>query len=127
MEDVVTRFDTSNFELERNSFDRMLPKEKNKKVIRLMKDELGRKIKRKFDGLTAKNYSYLIDEDSEDKKAKRTKKCVIRRELQFENYKSCLKATQLENKINHPEKNKTERENIKENHKEFIKNFYGFL
>ena len=127
MEDVVTRFDTSNFELERNPFDRMLPKEKNKKVIRLMKDELGRKIKRKFDGLTAKNYSYLIDEDSEDKKAKRTKKCVIRRELQFENYKSCLKATQLENKINHPEKNKTERENIKENHKEFIKNFYGFL
>ena len=127
MEDVVTRFDTSNFELERNSFDRMLPKEKNKKVIRLMKDELGRKIKRRFDGLTAKNYSYLIDEDSEDKKAKRTKKCVIRRELQFENYKSCLKATQLENKINHPEKNKTERENIKENHKEFIKNFYGFL
>ena len=127
MKDVVTRFDTSNFELERNSFDRMLPKEKNKKVIRLMKDELGRKIKRKFDGLTAKNYSYLIDEDSEDKKAKRTKKCVIRRELQFENYKSCLKATQLENKINHPEKNKTERENIKENHKEFIKNFYGFL
>ena len=127
MEDVVTRFDTSNFELERNSFDRMLPKEKNKKVIRLMKDELGRKIKRKFDGLTAKNYSYLIDEDSEDKKAKRTKKCVIRRELQFENYKSCLKATQLENKINHLEKNETERENIKENHKEFIKNFYGFL
>ena len=127
MEDVVTRFDTSNFELERNSFDGMLPKEKNKKVIRLMKDELGRKIKRKFDGLTAKNYSYLIDEDSEDKKAKRTKKCVIRRELQFENYKSCLKATQLENKINHLEKNKTERENIKENHKEFIKNFYGFL
>ena len=49
MEDVVTRFDTSNFELERNSFDRMLPKEKNKKVIRLMKI--------KFDGLTAKNYS----------------------------------------------------------------------
>ena len=65
MEDVVTRFDTSNFELERNSFDRMLPKEKNKKVIRLMKDELGRKMKRKSDGLTVKN---------EDKKAKRYKK-----------------------------------------------------
>ena len=127
MEDVVTRFDASNFELEPNFFDRMLPKEKNKKVIRLMEDELGRKIKRKFDGLTPKNYSYLIDDDSEDKKAKGTKKCVIRRELQFENYKSCLKATQLENKINHLEKNKSERENIKENHKEFIKNFYGFL
>ena len=34
-EDVETRFDTSNYELERS-----LPKGKNKKVIRLMKDEL---------------------------------------------------------------------------------------
>ena len=38
-EDVETRFDTSNYEL-----DRPLPKGKNKKVIRLIKDELGRKI-----------------------------------------------------------------------------------
>ena len=35
-EDVETRFDTSNFEI-----DRPLPKGKNKKVIGLMKDELG--------------------------------------------------------------------------------------
>ena len=35
-EDIETRFDTSNYEL-----DRPLPKEKNKKVIRLMKDKLG--------------------------------------------------------------------------------------
>ena len=34
-EDVKTRFDTSNYEL-----DRALPKAKNKKVIELMKDEL---------------------------------------------------------------------------------------
>ena len=37
-EDVETTFDTSNFELERP-----LPKEKNKKVIGLMKDELEQK------------------------------------------------------------------------------------
>ena len=37
-EDVKTRFDTSNYELERNFIDRLLPKGKNKKVIRLMKD-----------------------------------------------------------------------------------------
>ena len=36
-EDVETRFETSNYELER-----LLRKGKNKKVIRLMKDELGR-------------------------------------------------------------------------------------
>ena len=40
-EDVETRFDTSNYELECNSIERPLPKGKNKKVIELMKDELG--------------------------------------------------------------------------------------
>ena len=33
------------------------------------------------------------------KKAKATKKCVIKRKLQFEDHKNCLKATQPENKI----------------------------
>ena len=42
-EDVETRFDTSNYEL-----DRPLPKGKNKKVIGLMKDELGGKTMTKF-------------------------------------------------------------------------------
>ena len=32
----------------------------------------------------------------------------------FENYKNCLEATQLENKINYLEKNKTEIDSIKE-------------
>ena len=68
-EDVETRFDTSNYEL-----DRPLPKGKNKKVIGLMKDELGGKIMTKFVGLRAKTYSYFIDDDSEDKKAKGKKK-----------------------------------------------------
>ena len=76
-------------------------KEKNKKVIGLMKDELGGKIMTKFAGLRAKTYSYLIDDSSENKKGKDTKKCVIKRKLKFENYKSCLEATQLENKINY--------------------------
>ena len=38
-EDVKTRFDTSNYEL-----DRSLPTGKNKKIIGLMEDELGGKI-----------------------------------------------------------------------------------
>ena len=62
-----------------------------------MKDELRGKIIRKFVELRAKTYSHL--------KAKDTKKCVIKRKLKFENYKNCLEATQLENKINHLEKN----------------------
>ena len=40
--------------------------------------------------LRAKTYAYLMDDDSENKKAKGTKKCVIKRELMFEDYKDCL-------------------------------------
>ena len=40
-----------------------------------MKDNLGGKIMAKFGGLRAKTYSYLTDEDSEDKKAKDKKVC----------------------------------------------------
>ena len=62
-EDVETRFDTSNHEL-----DKSLPKGKNKKVFGLMKDELGGKSMTKYIGLGAKTYSYLIYDGSEDKK-----------------------------------------------------------
>ena len=48
-----------------------------------MKDELGRKFMTKFVVLRAKSCSYLIDDGSEDKKAKDTKKCVIKRKLKF--------------------------------------------
>ena len=48
-EDVETRFDTWNYEL-----DRPLPKRKNKKLIVLMKNELDGKIMTKFVGLRAK-------------------------------------------------------------------------
>ena len=69
-----------------------------------MKDGLGGKIITKFVELRAKTYSYLIDDGSEDKKVKSTKKCVIKRKIQFENYKNCLEATQLENNIYYLEK-----------------------
>ena len=68
--------------------------------IGLVKDELGGKMKPKLVGLRAKTYSHLID-DGEDKKAKNTKKCAIKRKLKFENDKNCSEATQLENKTNH--------------------------
>ena len=53
-QDVETRFDTSNYELECNSIDRPLPRGKNENVIGLMKNELGWKIMTKFVGLRAK-------------------------------------------------------------------------
>ena len=67
--DVEKRFDTSNYEV-----DRPLPTGKNKKVIGLMKDELGGKIITEFITLRPKTYLYLTDDGKEDKKAKGTKK-----------------------------------------------------
>ena len=68
---------------------------KKKKVIGLMKDELGRKFMTKFVGLRAKSCSYLIDDGREDKKAKDTKKCVIKRKLKFKIIKTVQKQLSL--------------------------------
>ena len=84
-DDVEKRFDTSNYEC-----DRPVPKEKNRKVIGSMKDELGGKIMTKFVALRPKTYSYLMDDGGIDEKAKGTKKCVIKRRLKFNDYKDCL-------------------------------------
>ena len=83
--DVEKRFDMSNYEV-----DRPLPTGKNKKVIGLMKDELGGRIMTEFITLRPKAYTYLTDDSKEDKKAKGTKKCVIKRMIKFDDYKRCL-------------------------------------
>ena len=82
---VENRFDTSNYEV-----NRPLPTGKNKKVIGLLKDELGGKIIRGFVTLRPKTYSFLTDDGKEDKKAKGTKKCVIKKIIKFNDYKKCL-------------------------------------
>ena len=56
----------------------------------MFKDELGGKIMKEFCALRAKTYSYLMGDYSDVKEAKGTKKCIIKRELMFENYKDCL-------------------------------------
>ena len=50
-----------------------------------------------------------------------------KRKLKFENYKNCLKATQLENKINNLEKSKINVYGINKNHKEFMKSNKSIL
>ena len=70
--DIKTRFDVSNYEL-----DRALPKRKSKKVTGLMKDELGGKII-EFTTLRPKTYSSLTDDNDKI---------------------NCLEATQVEHKI----------------------------
>ena len=55
-----------------------------------MKDELEGNIMTKLVALTPKTYFYLIDDDSEAKKEKGTKKCVIKKVFKFNDYKGCL-------------------------------------
>ena len=55
-----------------------------------MKDELGGEIITKFVTLRSKTYSYLTDDSKEDKKAKGTKQCVIKKMIKFDDYKKCL-------------------------------------
>ena len=83
-EDVETRFDTSRYET-----DKLLPIRENKKVIGLMKDELGGKIMKEFITLRPKMYSYRVGKD-EPKKCKGIKKCVVKKTITFEDYKRCL-------------------------------------
>ena len=83
-----------------------------------MKDELGGKIMKEFVELRSKTYSYLKGNNDEDKKAKDTKKCVIKRKIKFQDYKNFLEAAQIKNKINHLERNKIDVDGLKE----FIKN-----
>ena len=109
VEDIKNRPATSNYELYRP-----LPKGKNKKVIGLIKNELGEKVITKFVGLKSKNYSYLIDDGSKEKKSKRHKKPP-------ENYNTCLEETQLDNKINYLEKNKIDVDSPENCHKELLK------
>ena len=80
---VDARFDTSNYDLERQ-----LSKAKNKNVIGSMKDQLGGQLMNGFVRLRAKTYSYLKDNNDEEKK-KKAQKTVSQKEnlnLKFKFY-----------------------------------------
>ena len=64
-------------------------------MIGLVKDELGGKIMRECVALRPTTYSYLTDDCKEDKKAKGTKKCVIKRRLKLNDYKYCLNKDEI--------------------------------
>ena len=89
-DDIEERFDTSNYDV-----NRPLTTGKNKKVIALIKDELGEKIMTEFVALRSKTYSYLMGNRKYDKNEKGTKKCVIKRRLKLNDYKDCLLNNQI--------------------------------
>ena len=85
--DVERWFDTSNYD---KNDKRPLQIGVNEKVIGMFKDELVEKIMKEFCALRAKTYTYLMEDDSEMKKAKGVKRCVVKRRLMFEKYKVSL-------------------------------------
>ena len=78
VDDVEEMFDTSGYDKKN---PRPLPICLNKKVIGLMKDELGGKIMTEFVALRPKLYSYKKLDGLEDKKCKEIKKCVVKKTL----------------------------------------------
>jgi hypothetical protein len=63
----------------------------NKKVVGKFKDELNGHAMKEFVGLRAKTYSFRYNESSEEvKKLKGIKHSVVKQEIQFKHYKSCL-------------------------------------
>ena len=91
-DDVNKWFDTSNYDKNDN---KPLPKGINKKVLGKFKSELEGRIMTKFCAPRAKTYAYLFDDylpkdDENTKKAKGTKKCVIKKTLIFQNYEDAV-------------------------------------
>ena len=85
-ENIKERFYTSSY-----IYDKLLLHTGvNKKVVGLMKDELGGGIITEFTALRPKAYSYKMDDFTKLKKAKGTKKCVVKKMLKFDDYKNCL-------------------------------------
>ena len=85
--DVGRWFDTSNYD---ENDERPLPIGKKNEVYGIFKDELGGRIMIEFVGIRAKTWAYLMDDGSEHKKSKGTKRCVIKLRLLFKNYTNCL-------------------------------------
>ena len=85
--DVKDKFDTSEYPENHPSG---IPTGINKKVLGMFKDEAAGKIIKEFVGLTAKLYSYIMDEGKENKKCKGVKKQVVEENITHEDYKTCL-------------------------------------
>ena len=86
--DVETKFDTSRYSKDDN---RPLLIGKNKKIIDMMKEEIGGKTMIDFVLLRATVYAYRkIDKKLEDMRCEGTKRCLVTRSLTFGNYKACL-------------------------------------
>jgi len=93
--DVERQFDTSDIPSNHPSG---IKSGINKKVVGMMKDELGGKIMTEFVGLRAKLYSYKMLDEKETKKCKGIKKTVVDKMISFEAYKKCVLGGKMKKK-----------------------------
>lgn len=87
MKQNLERYDTSDYPKD-NKFN--MP-QVNKKVPGLFKDELNGEIITEFVGLRSKMYCVKTGSVDKMKKAKGVKKCVLKKEIGFDDYLDCLK------------------------------------
>ena len=85
--DILSKFDTSDYPPDHPSG---IPTGVNKKVIGVFKDEVAGKQITNFVGLRPKLYCFKIEEDKEVKKCKGIKKNVVKKTIDFDDYKNCL-------------------------------------
>ena len=85
--DIITKFDTSDYPPNHPSG---IPTGVNKKVIGMFKDEVAGKQITHFVGLRPKLYSFRIEEEREVRKCKGIKKNVVKKTMDFDDYKDCL-------------------------------------
>ena len=81
---------------------------------------------KKFISLRPRTYAYLKDNDDENKKARSTKRCAVKRKLKFQVCRKCLKASQIENIINYLEKKGTDADNLKWKHRNISVEIYAY-
>ena len=96
--DVEARFDTSNYCKDDR---RPLPIGVNKKVLGMMKDELGGKIMTEFVALRPKMYAYKKFDGKVEKRCKGTKKCVVKKRISFDDFKNCYETGRVQYRIQH--------------------------
>ena len=93
--DIQDKFDTSDYDPNHESG---IQTGVNKKVIGMFKDEVAGKQITHFAGLRPKLYSFKVEDGSLTKKCKGISKNVVKNEIEFEDYVSCLLTGERQNK-----------------------------
>jgi hypothetical protein len=91
MKNNKSQFDLSDYPKDHELYD-----ETNKKVIGKFKNESISQIT-EFVGLRSKLYAYKTDDDEKHLKCKGVKKCALKKQIDFENYKGAVFDRQIFN------------------------------